>query len=133
MPIESAPQEKSFKQLIEERRDRERAFAEEGAKKVADIQTAKYEAALLRLLRRTDANPRIANALNAFIDALEAKSHFGASDKPLNGAKAEELGTFLAESAEKLQFDVQWGGRPASNIEQEWRKSWREEYHLESK
>ncbi len=132
MTIET-PEERSPVVIFQECRERERSQASEVERKTGDIQATKYETALLRLLRRTNDNPKIANALNAFVDALEAKSTYGASDKPLTTACEQELGDFLTKAAEELAFDVQWGGQPAPNIKEEWRKSWREKYHLEKR
>lgn len=127
------PQEPEENPLIKYGRylEAERSRASESERKVGGIQSVKYETALLRLMRRTD-DAKIVNALNAFIDVLDRKSTYGVPDRGLSGQQTKELGDFLVKTAESLQFDVQWGGRPAGHIVEQWRKDWREQYHLNS-
>lgn len=128
------PQEPEENPLIKYGRylEAERSRASESERKVGGIQSIKYETALLRLMRRTGDDANITNALNAFIDALDRKSTYGSLDRGLSGQQTKELGDFLVKTAESLQFDVQWGGRPAEHIAEQWRKDWREGYHLNS-
>lgn len=115
--IEKGPQDpKEYSQEKSpylELRDIERENATEMQKEIADIQEAKYAAALYELMRRTGNNPELINNLNAFLDALKHQAGFGDSESPIHPAKVKDLSDFMAEKAEELRWDVGGGNRPA--------------------
>jgi hypothetical protein len=79
---------------------------------VEEIQSAKYGAALLRLMKESGDNPEIVNSLNQFLDALDHQSRFGNEFKPLSPARQGEIATFIGEAAKALRWTVGQSGRP---------------------
>lgn len=131
MPIESlSGQPENPVALYKRRRDEERGVTGESERSISEIQAVKYETALLRLIRRTGGDAEIVNGLNAFIDGLERKSWFGQSDALLSNEYRQQLGQFLVQTAENLQFGMQWGGRASEEELNKQKVKWREEYHL---
>lgn len=111
---EELPLPESGKNFLVERRDQMREHASETQKKVSEIQGAKYETSLLKLMERTDDNPEIVNSLNEMLDALSHQATYGDSDKGLSGARQKELAEFMQEAAKALRWRVGGGNRNAA-------------------
>ena len=102
-------------------RDICKTHASELQKGVAEVQSAKYETVLYRLMQRTGDDPDVVNALNAFVDGLELQSIFCQSEDPLPGEKKEKLVEFLRTNAESLNFGMD-PERFDSQVRGRWRK-----------
>lgn len=114
---EQSPENKKFiedrKTQILESRDIQKGGASELQKSVAEIQAAKYETTLYRLMDRTKDNPELVNNLNALLDGLDHQSRFGNSSESIGPARQEDLSKFLGEVAKALRWSVGGGNRPA--------------------
>ncbi|MGB7958028.1 MAG: hypothetical protein WCF77_04295 [Minisyncoccia bacterium] len=86
-----------------EMRDKSRNGASELQKGIAEVQSAKYETTLYRLMERSGDSPELVNALNDFLRELDIQSVQGRSDESLTSVRAEALAHCLKESAEKLR------------------------------
>lgn len=94
--------EKKEKNPIIDTRDRYREAASELQRGVAEPQAAKYETTLYRLLERTGNDPELVNAMNEFLGAVDLKSIFGESDKPLPKAELAHITKFFQEKTKEL-------------------------------
>jgi len=94
-------------------RDLSKEHATELQKEVAEIQAAKLEATLYKLMSRTENNPDLVNSLNKFLDSLDHQSRFGDSGKPLGKGRQQDLVAFLEDAADALRWDVGGGNKPA--------------------
>ena len=83
-------------------RDQRRQGATELQRGVAEVQAARYESILYRLMSRTGNNETLINAMAEFIGELERRSAFGQNDKPLDKNSAEKLTKFFQDKAEEL-------------------------------
>ncbi|OGF64343.1 hypothetical protein A2661_02415 [Candidatus Giovannonibacteria bacterium RIFCSPHIGHO2_01_FULL_45_24] len=92
-----------------ETRDKYKESASELQKNTAEVQAAKYETILYRLMKRSGDNTDLVNALNEFLGALEHQSMFGNEDDPLSQKRVEELAKFVKEKAEELRPDQERG------------------------
>lgn len=111
MKIESQPENKEVKNPILTHRDRYRENATELQRKVGELQAAKHETILYRLMSRTEDNSELTNSINGFLDALDHRSCFGDETKPLGKEATEKLVKFFQENAQELK--ELWGNRPA--------------------
>ena len=93
-------------------RDQYREHAGVDERNIAEVQGAKYETTLHRLMARTEGNPDLINALNGFLDALDNRSSFGWEDQPLGRGPTEALVRFFNEKGNELRY--LWGNRPTT-------------------
>ncbi len=89
-------------QKLIERMDAARESATDLQRGIAEPQAAKYETVLYELLRRTDTNPKIANALNELLTRLEYSAAYGESDQPMPESRVESLTTAIKDAAERI-------------------------------
>lgn len=101
MEMPEQPQKKSLKEIYLLERDSLKNEASEIERNVAEIQTARYESALLRLMKKTDDNTELVNAMKEFIGRLEHRSMITAENK-LSPDSTARLVKFFEESSEKL-------------------------------
>jgi CII-binding regulator of phage lambda lysogenization HflD len=102
MPGEFEMSPEARKQQLLMQRDGMRENASELESAVTEIQVAKYEIALRRLMQRTDNNPEIVNALNQLLSRLDNQSHFGISDEKMPPTHVTELAQAILDSAELI-------------------------------
>ncbi|MBI2049943.1 MAG: hypothetical protein HYT35_00600 [Candidatus Staskawiczbacteria bacterium] len=109
----SKSQEQENKKNILEYRDSYKEHATELQKEVAEVQAAKLETTLYKLMSRTGNNHELVNNLNWLLDSLDHQATFGDPSKPLHEARQKNLISFLEETAKALRFTVGGGERPA--------------------
>lgn len=108
-PIKAKGGAEVWQKRLEEAKER----STEAQNEVADIQGAKLEMSLLRIMDRTENNPEIVNNLNELLNALEHQSFYGDSSQNIARGRQEDLGKFLGEAAKALRWTVGGGNRPA--------------------
>ncbi len=87
-------------------------------RQTSEIQAARYQIALLRMMHRTNDNPNLVNILNNFITALDHQANFGSSEKNLNDFEISKIIEFFEKSADDLRY--LYGNQPANKSD--WRK-----------
>jgi len=90
-----------FQKLIE-RRDAARESATDLQRGVAEPQATRYETTLYRLMKRTDTNPEIVNALNELLARLAYSAEYGESDSPMPKSRVESLTTAIKKATELI-------------------------------
>jgi hypothetical protein len=108
-PFES----KSGAEVWKERLEAAKETSTDTQKEIADIQGAKLETSLLRIMNRTENNPDIVNGLNGILDALDHQSFYGDNSQNIAHGRQEDLAKFLGEAAKALRWTVGGGNRPA--------------------
>ena len=104
MPKE--PGEPSFeerKNSTIEIRDQMIEKASDFQQKAVELHGAKYQIAMLRIMEKSGDDVEILNALNKFLDALDARASRGGSGEAFR--KPDKFAKFLNEVAEKLPID----------------------------
>jgi len=104
---------KSGVEVWKERLEVAKEASTETQKEIADIQGAKFETSLLRLMNRTENNPEIVNNLNEFLDALDHQSFYGDNSQNIGKGRQEDLAKFLGEAAKAARWTVGGGNRPS--------------------
>jgi hypothetical protein len=84
-------------------RNKAREKATPYQKRTAEIQSARYETALLRLMDRSGDNLGLINALNKFTKSLDTKSLFGSSDEALAAVHIDKLTNFFEEMTNNIE------------------------------
>jgi hypothetical protein len=74
----------------------------EAERGVAERQAEQYERALLRLMRRTDSNPELVNAMRDFVAALEWHSTHDDETEQLTPDRLERLTNFFLTQIDTL-------------------------------
>jgi hypothetical protein len=110
---EEEPVQKEPKNVYVEAVEIQREHATEIQKRTEEVQGAKFGSALLKLMERSNDNPRIVNNLNQVLDALAHQSNYGSSGEPIAEGRQEDLADFLGETAKALRWKVGGGNRPA--------------------
>jgi hypothetical protein len=111
-PMESGGAGESFKKqsweeeklenpVIKERNEA-RKRASDLQRRAAEIQGARYETTLYRLMERSGNNRDLINALNNFTREFDNSSDYGRSDQPLASPHVEKLTKFFEEIAKEL-------------------------------
>src|SRR4051794_14893516 len=106
------PFEKSFKRLsweedkgenpVIKERDNTRKRASDLQKKTAEVQAARYETTIYRLMERSGDNSDLVNALNDFSCILHGRSFHGVNDQPLTSTQVERLTRFFEDKSKEL-------------------------------
>ncbi|MBI2121803.1 MAG: hypothetical protein HYT98_01640 [Candidatus Sungbacteria bacterium] len=109
--VESQKSQEQIKNPILVQRDKYKEHASELQKKTGQIQAAKHETILYRLMSRTEDNSELTNAINGFLDTLDRRSRYGDETKPLGKEAMEKLTKFFQEKSKEI--DGLWGNRPA--------------------
>ena len=96
-------------------RDLERGDATDLERGVSELQAARYETSLLRLMKRTGDNSQLINAMSDFLGGLDNLTFRGdgVSHLPANAEVVQKLTRFFAEGKNQLQFLV--GGQPINH------------------
>jgi hypothetical protein len=93
-----------------ERLEESRSHATELQKEIQETQGAQFGEAFLRIMERSQNNPKIIKAMHDFIEALDAQSHFGDPSEEFSPSKQKELAEFLNETSKALKWSVSGGG-----------------------
>lgn len=88
--------------------------ATEVERNVAQVQGAKYETALYRLMNRTGSNTALINSLNGFIGAIDHRSVYGKEEEQLSSEQIQKLTDFFKEKSEELRNLI--GNRPSTSV-----------------
>ncbi len=99
-PHESAEQKNPYL----ETRDKYKDGASELQQKVGEIQGAKWETSIYRLMERSGDNIELTNALNSFLIALEKRAVRGVESDQLKAVEIEALTKFFTEKSKELEF-----------------------------
>ena len=87
-----------------DRRDQARERANELERDIGEAQGAHYETIVYRLMRRTDDDPELVNALNDYLSALDIESWFGNPEEPMVPGKQREIIDRLKRQTQLMRF-----------------------------
>jgi hypothetical protein len=85
------------------RRNEVRNRATDLQRGVAEVQAARYETTLYRLMERSGNNPELLNALNNFTRVLDNRSFYGVSDELLAPNQIKRLSKFIEEKTKEME------------------------------
>jgi hypothetical protein len=78
-------------------RNKARDRASDFQRKGAEIQAARYESTLYRLMERSGNDRDLINALNQFTRVFDSCSHFGEGDQPMPPTEVKRLTQFFED------------------------------------
>ena len=84
-------------------RDKARNRASDLQRRAAEIQAARYETTLYRLMKRSSNDRDLINVLNNFTRVLDSHSFYGVEDQPLLPTEVKRLTQFFEEKTEELR------------------------------
>jgi hypothetical protein len=96
-------EEKKLENPVIKQRDEARKRASDLQRSVAEVQAARYETSLYRLMERSGNNPELVNVLNNFTRILDRNSGVGVSDQPFTREQVEKLTKFFEEKTKEME------------------------------
>jgi hypothetical protein len=96
-------EEKKLENPVIKARDEARKRASDFQRSVAEVQAARYETTLYRLMERSGNNIDLVNALNNFTRILDNRSRYRPSDQHLIPNQIERLTKFFQDKTKEIE------------------------------